>query len=69
MKRVSKRRKANPEGGYGSYNGVPGKAEAPVPKRGTGKPKGGFGEYGAQTKGGKVSPGSVKGIFGKSKGD
>ena len=41
--------------------------ECPVPKRGTGKPKGGRGEYGAQTKGGKVSSGNFKGIFGKSK--
>ena len=66
---MTKKRLANPEGGYGSYNAAPSKAECPVPKRGTDKPKGGFGEYGAQTKGGKVPSGSFKGIFGENKGD
>ena len=37
MKRVTKKRTANPEGGYGSY-GVPSKAEAPVRKRGESPP-------------------------------
>jgi hypothetical protein len=65
MKRVSKRRKANPEGGYGSYNGAPSKAESPIPERGTGRPVGGRGQYGASNKGGGVSSANPKGIFGK----
>ena len=64
MKRVTKKRQGNPEGGYGSYNGAPSKTKRGVPKRGTGRPQGGLGGYGATSKGGKVSPGSVKGIFG-----
>ena len=58
MKRVTKKRRANPESGYGSYDGVPSKAKSPRPKRGTGKPKGGDGGYGATTE-------KPKGIFGK----